>query len=273
MKKIAIIIPFHKQTLNDHEEKSLQCLLNKADIENIFLILPEKFKENFNYQNIKKIYFDNKYFKSQKTYNRLLLSIDFFLRFDSYNYILIYQLDSFLIKGVNELKNFYGEDYIGSPHFNVKKRRFNGVLNGGFSMRAVQPSTKVLRSEKINITFGVIIPVLRYFVGLNRLKSFLCFIFKITTIYISDRIFKKKKVTICNVIINEFPNHYNEDIFWSLFAKLFVPNFKVANHQVAMKFGFDKDPELLLNENSNQLPLGCHNWWSKVNIDFWKKYF
>ena len=91
MKKIAIIIPFHKQTLNDHEEKSLQCLLNKADKENIFFILPEKFKENFNYQNIKKIYFDDKYFKSQKTYNRLLLSIDFFLRFDSYNYILIYQ--------------------------------------------------------------------------------------------------------------------------------------------------------------------------------------
>ena len=39
MKKIAIIIPFHKQTLNDHEEKSLQCLLNKTDKENIFLIL------------------------------------------------------------------------------------------------------------------------------------------------------------------------------------------------------------------------------------------
>ena len=273
MKKIAIIIPFHKQTLNDHEEKSLQCLLNKADIENIFLILPEKFKENFNYQNIKKIYFDDKYFKSQKTYNRLLLSIDFFLRFDSYNYILIYQLDSFLIKGVNELKNFYGEDYIGSPHFNVKKRRFNGVLNGGFSMRAVGASIKVLKSEKTNITLDALISALRYFAGFNRLKSFICFIFKIITIYISDRIFKKTNVTIGNVIINEFPNHYNEDIFWSLFSKLFVPNFKVANHQVAMKFGFDKDPELLLSENGNQLPLGCHNWWSKVNIDFWKKHF
>ena len=273
MRKIAIIIPFHKETLNDHEEKSLQCLLKKTDKENIFLILPKKFKENFNYQNIKKIHFDDKYFKSQKTYNQLLLSIDFFLRFQSYNYILIFQLDSFLIKGINELKNFYGEDYIGSPHFNVKKRRFNGVLNGGFSMRAVEASTKVLKSEKINITFEVLISLLRYFAGLNRLKSFICFIFKIITIYISNRIFKNQKVTIGNVIINEFPNHYNEDIFWSLFSKLFVPNFKVANHQVAMKFGFDKDPELLLNENSNQLPVGCHNWWSKENINFWKKYF
>ena len=98
MKKIAIIIPFHKQTLNDHEEKSLQCLLKKTEKENIFLILPKKFKENFNYQNIKKIHFDDKYFKSQKTYNQLLLSIDFFLRFQSYNYILFYQVDSFLIK-------------------------------------------------------------------------------------------------------------------------------------------------------------------------------
>ena len=47
----------------------------------------------------------------------------------------------------------------------------------------------------------------------------------------------------------------------------------MAHHQVAMKFGFDKDPELLFNKNSNQLPVGCHNWWSKENIDFWKKYF
>ena len=53
MKKIAIIIPFHKETLNDHEEKSLQCLLKKTDKENIFLTLPKKFKENFNYQNFK----------------------------------------------------------------------------------------------------------------------------------------------------------------------------------------------------------------------------
>ncbi len=193
MKKIAVIIPFHNLSLNDHEEKSLQCLLKKTDKENIFLILPEKFKEKFNYENIKKVYFDDKYFISQKTYNKLLLSTDFFLSFDSYNYILIYQLDSFLIKGFNELKNFYGEDYIGSPHFNVKKKRFNGVLNGGFSMRAVGPSLKVLRSEKINITFGALISVLRYFAGLNRLKSFICFTSKIITIYIFDRIFKKKK--------------------------------------------------------------------------------
>ena len=273
MKKIAITIPFHKQTLNEYEEKSLECLLKKADKENIFLILPEKLKENFNYQNIKKIYFDDKYFKSQKTYNKLLLSIEFFLRFDSYNYILIYQLDSFLIKEIDELKSFYGEDYIGSPHFNVKKKRFNGILNGGFSMRAVRPSTEVLRSEKINITFDVSISVLRYFAGLNRLKSFIKFIFHIITIYISDRLFRKKNITISKVIINEFPNHYNEDIFWSLFSKLFFPNFKVANHQIAMKFGFDKDPELLLNENKNQLPVGCHNWWSNVNINFWSKYF
>ena len=146
-------------------------------------------------------------------------------------------------------------------------------MNGGFSIRAVGASTKVLSSDKINITFKVLISLLRYFAGLNRLKSFICFIFKIISIYIFNRIFKNKKVSIGNVIINEFPNHYNEDIFWSLFSKLFDPNFKVANHQVAMKFGFDKDPELLLNENSNQLPVGCHNWWSKENIDFWKKYF
>ena len=60
-------------------------------------------------------------------------------------------------------------------------------------MRAVEASTKVLKSEKINITFEVLISLLRYFAGLNRLKSFIYFIYKIITIYISNRIFKKSK--------------------------------------------------------------------------------
>ena len=82
-----------------------------------------------------------------------------FLKFQSYNYILIYQLDSFLIKGVDELKNFYERRLYWFSTFQCEKKRFNGILNGGFSMRAVEASIKVLRSEKINITFKVLISV------------------------------------------------------------------------------------------------------------------
>ena len=67
-----------------------------------------------------------------------------------------------------------------------------------------------------------------------------------------------------------------EDIFWSLFSVMYKKNFNIIKPKLAIDFGFDfKDPKELfkINENSNQLPVGCHNWWSKENIDFWKKYF
>ena len=118
-----------------------------------------------------------------------------------------------------------------------------------------------------------VISILRYFTALNRLKSFIKFFFKIIFIYISDKFYKKEKILISQIIINNFADYYNEDIFWSLFSKLFVKNFKVAKFDTAIKFSFDKDPEVLFGLNDNQLPLGCHNWWNDKNINFWKKYF
>ena len=47
----------------------------------------------------------------------------------------------------------------------------------------------------------------------------------------------------------------------------------MAKFDTAIKFSFDKDPEVLFGLNDNQLPLGCHNWWNDKNINFWKKYF
>jgi len=273
MKKLAILIPLHKSNLNDHEKKSLQYIVTNLDNKNIFLILPEKLRDSFNYKNLNKVYFSDKYFISQKTYNKLLLSLDFFLKFNSFDYALIYQLDSYLIQGTERLKDFFNEDYVGSPHINVKKKRFNGILNGGFSLRAIGPSINVLSSVKIHFTLNSVISILRYFTALNRLKSFIKFFFKIIFIYISDKFYKKEKILISQIIINNFADYYNEDIFWSLFSKLFVKNFKVAKFDTAIKFSFDKDPEVLFGLNDNQLPLGCHNWWNDKNINFWKKYF
>lgn len=273
MNKIAIVIPIHKLSLIEFEEKSLKCILQKYDIKNIFLVLPEKLKGETQFNNINKIYFNDDYFISQKSYNKLLLSKNFFYTFNSFEYILIYQLDSYLLKKAEDLEEFLNEDFIGSPHINIKKKRFNGILNGGFSMRSIKSSIEVLNSNKFNLTFKSLIPTLRYFLGLNRIKYFLKFLFSIYYIYINEKIFKKNKVYLSQILIHYFTDFYNEDIFWSLFSKFLSPNFKVARFNKAVKFGFDKDPAELYNLSHNQLPIGCHNWWDRKNINFWKNYF
>ena len=273
MNKLAIVIPIHKLSLIKTEEKSLRCILQKNNVENIFLVLPEKLKVETQFNNINKIFFNDDYFISQKSYNKLLLSKKFFNTFDSFDHILIYQLDSYLIKKTEDLDEFLNEDFIGSPHINIKKKRFTGILNGGFSIRSTKSSIEVLNSNKFYLTFKSLIPVLRYFSGLNRIQNFMKFFFSIYYIYINEKIFKKKKVYFSQILINYFSDFYNEDIFWSLFSKFLNPTFKVAKFNKAIKFGFDKDPAELFNLSYNQLPLGCHNWWDRKNINFWRNYF
>ena len=122
----------------------------------IFFGITRKVKGDTQFNNIIKIFFNDDYFISQKSYNKLLLSKKFFNKFNSFDHILIYQLDSYLIKKIEDLDEFLNEDFIGSPHINIKKKRFTGILNGGFSIRSIK-SSLVLNSNKFYLTFKSLI--------------------------------------------------------------------------------------------------------------------
>ena len=63
----------------------------------------------------------------------------------------------------------------------------------------------------------------------------------------------------------------NEDGFWGEVAPKITKKFKKAPAQMAIKFSFDRYPEVLYNINDCKLPFGCHAW-EKRNPEFWKKY-
>ena len=154
----AIVIPVYKPRLEWYEKIALQqaqkvfrrqpiCFIMAKDSD--YDYLPA---EGWKYQ---RIYFDSKYFASVDGYNELMLSVEFYQAFDSYDYILIYQLDAFAFS--DQLNYFcaMGYDYIGAPWpFNsghipsvYGKNVFLYVGNGGFSLRRVKSCIELLQKH------------------------------------------------------------------------------------------------------------------------------
>ena len=147
MKKVAIVIPIYKSTLTHNEEKSLlQCqrILGKHPI---IFVAPNSLNLNFlakwdiEYSAIR---FEDQYFKSPKTYNKLLTNRKFYQAFLNYEFILIYQLDAYVFEDNLLSWCAKGYDYIGAPklrnhHLTDKLSCEPIVLNGGLSLRKIKP--------------------------------------------------------------------------------------------------------------------------------------
>lgn len=255
-KKVAITIPIYKETPSDIEMKSfIQCLtiFQKYDIY-IFTHKNLNFK---NYDSCKKgsqihyIFFHENYFKSIDGYNKLMLSPSFYKAFSNYEYILIYQLDAWVFK--DELQYWCNQkyDYIGAPIY--QNNKLIGIGNGGFSLRKVDYCLKVLKYPKF-------LP----FIKLQNIKL------------IQDK--QNRKILLPLKLlgwhnnISYFKNRINEDLFFSLYAKLSFLNTNIPEFNDAIKFAFEKNPSKLYIRNSLQLPFGCHAFMKYEYIDFWKEH-
>lgn len=153
-KKTAIVIPIHKIGFNHDEEISFRQAEKVFSKEDIILALPEHIYYSEEYKKYKKEKFSRDYFESVESYNRLMLSAEFYKRFIAYDYILIYQLDAFVFK--NKLGYFteLDYDYIGAPwlhgifYYINEKNCIWHVGNGGFSLRKVKPFIRILEEKE-----------------------------------------------------------------------------------------------------------------------------
>jgi hypothetical protein len=163
-----------------------------------------------------------------------MCSASFYKKFIAYEYILIYQLDTFVFE--NNLLEWCskGYSYIGSPWIDStwikemqKKLSFYDKLiypvgNGGLSLRKVK---------------------------IHYHAAFLYFFFKPFWRFI-----------------------FNEDIFWSSIIHRIVPFYTIPKVNEALKFSFEEHPEKCFELNGNKLPFGCHAW-EKYNTPFWQNQF
>ncbi len=143
MEKVAVVIPIYQPSLSPSEIISLEQCLRVLGNYPIRFIAPNNLSTDFLHPWIANPYvirFEDDYFRSPKTYNKLLTSPVFYETFLNFEYILIYQLDAFVFEDQLQEWCMKGYDYIGAPK--LRKHHLTDsyscqpvLLNGGLSLR------------------------------------------------------------------------------------------------------------------------------------------
>lgn len=256
-KDCIVVIPVYK-TLEVNEKRAIKQAIDMTPgIDKVF-IMPNSFiiDESFtDFEDILIERFEDYFFADILGYNRLMLNVNFYKRFNNYRYMLIHQTDAFLFSP--DLQDWCDKnyDYIGAPWLcpdRIKKaklykiilsicpwiyspfkqrlvKRYNNVGNGGLSLRKIETFIKILESFKME---------------------------KVLNTY-----FEK-------MVSDTF---YNEDIFWSFEGRRLYKKFRKPDWREAMHFAVEFEPSFAFNQMNKRLPFGCHAIFVH-EPEFWKEY-
>jgi len=250
--RVCIVIPVYKATLTPYETVSLTQCLRVLGHYPVFFAKPDSLDLSPILQtlpgSVRTQSFNDSYFNSVQSYNRLMLSATFYEAFSNFDYLLIHQLDAFVFSDELTWWCQRGYDYVGAPWlrdrdfagfwdeliFNIKKQialwlnlrkddgitpreitTLNGVGNGGLSLRHVAHSLKALRRVQARRT------------NYEALSL----------------------------------HQFNEDVFWGVEVNRYWPHLNVPDFRTAMQFAIEFYPERAMSVyNKGKLPFGCHAW-------------
>ena len=262
MKKVIIVVPVYKDSMNINEEQSFNRLTSVLSSYEICIVTYKQLDISLYLKKLKECgvkynveYFHQAYFKGVYSYNFLALSKCFYKRFRDYNYMYIYQLDVYAFR--DELLKWCeeGYDYIGAPVFEKKRYDFekNMYYNGGASLRNIE---HFLKAYNVNWLVIYVKLISRYLPSNPILR------------------FVKQIITLIHGIMAmmsvPFPLSWfkapHEDILWSS-----IPTFTYPNEAEAASFAFEKNPSDMFLKYK-KLPFCCHAWQKFEYNEFWKKY-
>ncbi|MBH78966.1 MAG: hypothetical protein CMQ49_00465 [Gammaproteobacteria bacterium] len=264
-KRVAVLIPMRSEpAISDEEMVAVRQLDHFLPNHERFFLTPKG--RPFHMEGYGCVECPRKYFGSIGAHSRMLLNPDFYKRFEEYEYLFFYHLDSIVLSP--DLEKWMDEDwdYIGPPWVIsqdtpwVKRQR---VGNCGFSLLRVEAITKALLnryraepsyywSDKL-IRSGARMP--RVFRLLRKLGDSLP----------SAKFFRK---TVKRWKKSESQDH-NMDLFFSDKASIYNPEFRVAPFEEGLKFGFEADPRKCFELNGHRMPFGAHAWY-KFDRQFWE---
>lgn len=258
--KVAIVVPMsNRADLFPDEEISLRHLTHYLGKYHKYLVVPEALEIDF--PDFRLARFGPQFFGSAAANTRLMLARSFYQRFQEYEYILVYHLDALVFS--DELAKWCsaGYDYIGPPWLISEDTpwvKTPGVGNGGFCLRRVSRCLQVLESPRYAVEPEEYWQRYRAKTP-NRLMQIVNYPRK-----------HIKRLRPFNNVQREV-DHFNsnEDKFWSFRAQHYVPGFKIAPVETALRFAFEGSPRACFERNGYQLPFGCHAW-PKYDRAFWE---
>lgn len=230
--KCVVIIPIYKNKLNELEYTCLKNYQKKLFDSAFYFIAPIDLDDSYyneKWREIPLIKFNIWHADSLNDYNNLLMTPDFYSRFFEYEYMLILQLDGWMIKGREELEQFLGMnyDYIGAPWPDGGYRYYKRTIRGANYI-------KFLRF----FTGETICRVGNGGVSLRRVKSMEAFF----------RIYTREK--------EEWG--MAEDIFISFYASKRKYKLRIPSAEIARQFSLEKDMKKEILEGN--VPMAVHKW-------------
>ncbi len=258
-RSVAVVVPWYRERLTADERASLRQLKRLLGGCEIIVLKPEGLEGTLDERPTES--FADEFFESVASYSRLLLSPDFYRRFDRFELMLIHQLDALVLE--DRLGDWLDMpwDYVGAPWLVDKRdpsRGFSRVGNGGFSLRRVDACLRVLEKGRPPSPLA---DLLRSELPDQRRVPFF------------SRLAKKLRVLRQAARgVGWYAGHYslNEDHFWCDRAHLFGTGFSVAPLATGLEFAFERAPELAYEQNGRRLPFGAHAWASADHRAFWQ---
>lgn len=261
-RRAVVVTPVFKSELGPDDWPSLLSIRQHLAAYDHFAVVPRwlaaRCPGGFPAERV--IAFDDHFFTSPMSYNKLLFSGEFFATFEGYEFMLLAQLDTIVLSNRLAAWCDSGFDYIGAPwsakYRNHAKVQTEKVGNGGFSLRHIGASLRVLRGRISRLPDYTIGPKPAWW-NWRRLRGIVLF-------------FGRVRALLPDITVESFlKKHFltNEDVFWGVYAKQLDPSFKVADEMSALRFAFETDPEECL-KRTGELPFGCHAW-AKYGRDFW----
>lgn len=258
-KDIAVVIPIYRQRLTNNESLSLkQCLSVLKDYP-IIAIHPQSLDlATTDYGGLlpNTIDLPDNNFASLRSYNKMVLSPEFYELFADYKYILIYQLDAYVFRDELVYWANLGYDYIGAPWMPWDKHLM--TWRGKRWLQIKRAFWRLANKERLKEE-----KYLRYEVGnggfsLRKVKA-------MTDITIT---YKEK---IARLLDDKLP-FYPEDVFLLLELDKRGHKLRRPPFRKALAFAMEHNPKDAYRLNGHQLPFGCHNWMDKNMADFWEKH-
>ena len=149
-KDVVVVVPMYRPEWDLFEEISLDMLFRHLKDYTVSIVIPEELQEEFlglanREYTIER--FDTHYFKNTYSYSELCLSEEFYVRFQKFQYMLLYQLDALVFS--DRLLDFcnLGYDYIGAPLDDSIWSEFH-VGNGGLSLRKIDSTLKLVQKKE-----------------------------------------------------------------------------------------------------------------------------
>lgn len=251
-----VIVPLYKTDLNKYELISLQQCFHIFRDKTIIAVKPNGLDispllSRFPFSQV--ISFENHFFESIHGYNALMLSPVFYQAFLSYNFMLIYQPDTFAFSDELDYWCAQGYDYIGAPW--IKPLKPDNAVN-----RAIYNFKSYLYT-KFNVTRD----------GLPKSKQFYNKTgnggFSLRNIKLFYQLANEEK-TLAQYYINLKNLAFNEDLFWSIEINRKKNRIRIPDYKTSLKFSIETFPEYGYKLIRKTIPFGCHAW--EKHLEFWK---